>query len=245
MKTLYPFGNTQVIISLLVPLFACGLATAGEEVVSPAVTPDPQPVPSVGFGSYLGVSGVLADTTLRFPGLVAGDSSATTGGFRVDGSFVMGGGFAADGFFQYLEDDGDAESYDGGGVITYKHALAKGFSGVIGAGYEWRTLEITDGFDTENQAILACAGIEYQMDRFLARLTYTQGFTNSSEIEIDTPGFSGSADLEDEDSGTLDLRMAYQFYRHLSVTVGGSVELLQKASITDDWSASLGLRYDF
>lgn len=237
--------KAQILIGLLAPFLTLGVATAGEEVVSPAVTPAEQPVPSAGFGSHLGVSAVLADTTLRFPGLVAGDSSATTAGFRVDGSFMFGGKFSADGFFQYLEDDGDAESYDGGGVLTYKHELANGFSAIIGAGYEWRTLEITDGFDTENQAILASAGVEYQLDRFLARLTYTQGFTNSSEIDVNLPGFNASADLDDEDTGTLDLRMAYQVYRRLSITAGGSVELLQQASITDDWTASLGLRYDF
>jgi hypothetical protein len=213
-----------------------GIACAGGETMAAPMTP--APMTHAEFGSFLELSAVYAETTLRFPN---GESNANTAGLRVAGAFEFGSGFSLNSRFQYLEDDGDGKSYDVRGILNYSREFMTGLSWFIGAGYQYHNVDVTDDFNTENQAVLANLGVEYQSGPFLTTFTYIQGFTNSSQVDV----FGNHRDLDNADTGTLELMTAYQVSSRLSVTASASAELLQEASITDDWSVGLGLRYDF
>lgn len=242
--------HTQVLTTLVAPLLLSGAALASPLANS---APFSDLSESGTAQSYFGVSAVRTETALRLPGLDdTVEDDGNMAGLQLNAGYNLAAGFSVDGFFRYLEDSGDAKSNDFGGVFTYKRQLANGFAGFLGAGYQWREFEIEDSGDTvtlKNNAIIANVGIEYQMEKFVARLAYTHGFTNSSDAEaqinfLGVP-ITGKVGLEKKDLGTLGLSGAYLINEATSVTAGYSIELLEDATITDNSSFSLGLLYKF
>ena len=60
-----------------------------------------------------------------------------------------------DGRYQYLEDDGEGDCNEFRGLLNYKHDLCESFAVVVGAGYEYQKVDMTDDVGVEQQAILA------------------------------------------------------------------------------------------
>jgi long-subunit fatty acid transport protein len=242
--------HTQILTSLLVPMLLSGAALANPLANSAPFTDQSE---TGNAQSYFGVSAVRTETALRLPGWDdTFEEDGNMAGLQLNAGYNLAAGFSVDGFFRYLEDSGDVKSNDFGGVFTYKRQLVNGFAGFLGAGYQWRELEGEEEGDTvtlKNNAVIANVGVEYQVEKFVARLSYTHGFTNSSDAkaEVDFLGvpLTGKVDLDKKDLGTLGLSGSYAYDENTAITAGYSVELLEEAAITDDSTFTLGLLYKF
>lgn len=79
------------------------------------------------------------------------------------------------------------------------------------------------------------------MDGFFSTLSYTHGFTVKSEVE----DLGEDVELDEEDTGNLELVLGYYLMDRLALTGSIKTDLIEKAAISEDWIATLGVRYEF
>ncbi len=236
--------NYNLLLNILaLPLMVTGFACAGQESMSTA------PVASLqsnsDMGGWIGLSAAFGEATADLTSVGFGSATAEVVGVRLDGGFIFGGGFSLDGRYQYLEDDGDGNIHDFRSILNYKLEFVQGFSGFVGAGYEYQILEITEDLELDQQAVLANIGVEFKSGSFFSTLSYTHGFTTSSELDGGFGVFVGSVDLRKEDTGNVELMTGYEFTPHLSTIFTIKADVLGDAAISEDWITTLGVRYTF
>jgi hypothetical protein len=221
--------HIQLLGFLVAPfIFSSASAVASSTIDSPTGDSD--------FGGYFGLSAAFGEVT------ALDIATADVAGARLDAGILFGQGFSLDGRYQYLEDDGDGKLGDFRVMLNYKHELATGFAAFGGLGYGIQNLEITDGFDVDQDALLAGVGVEFRSSTFFTSLSYTHGFvTNSNGDNV----FGSSGDLGEDDIGNLEFAVGVEFLPSLITTATIKTDLLQNNVISEDWIATIGLVYQF
>ncbi|NJM37322.1 MAG: hypothetical protein HC845_05335, partial [Akkermansiaceae bacterium] len=165
-----------------------------------------------GCGGYLSLSGAAGEGTVNLSSAGGGEATEDLAGLRVDAGFIFGSGFSIDGRYQWLQDDADADFTSLRGLVHYKQSLNEVFAAFCGVGYEIKMLDLGVG-EIDNDAVLADIGIEFTKNQFFGALSYTHGFTVSSELS----GSGGSVDLPKENLGTIELMLGCEVAAPLAI----------------------------
>jgi predicted porin len=226
--------QTQIFSAIIVPLMLTGLASAQQQTMT-------APDSAQEVHTYFGFSAAYGEGTVDFTNASGSEVTADLGGIRLDGGILFGPGFSLNGRYQYLQDDGDGDINEFRAILNYKHTIAEGFAAFAGVGYGAQMIDITQGFEIDQQAILGNIGFEFQACAIFGSLSYTHGFTTSAEVDA----FGSSADANKDDTGNIELMLGYEFDPHFALIFTAKAEVLQQALYREDWLTTLGVRYSF
>ncbi|TAE88379.1 MAG: hypothetical protein EAZ65_03165 [Verrucomicrobia bacterium] len=206
------------------------------------------------------MSGVIGELTENL-----GGTTYDVAGFRVDAGNDFGNGFSFAGRYELLEGDVpysyssyvpglgqvaqlrniDVESEELRLLMNYEREVSQGLSVFGGVGYGWQRHEATMAgsplLKVSGNGVLLNVGANYQSGSIFGSLVYTHALTVNSKLT----SIAGPIQGEDEDLGFVELTTGYNINEQLAATLAIETQVLGDTVIEEDWTAALGLKYDF